>query len=142
MHTMTDLEGRMDMNISFEGIGEVIATFLAEEDSKIKPGDVVCLTGNNQVGLGQEGDIPCGVAATVSEDGCVAVQISGLAEIACSGSAPAAGWNTLAADGTGSVKVVTAGSDGAGSTKAATGGGASYLVVSVDTVDGTAVVKL
>ncbi len=130
------------MSISFGGIGEFVATFLAEENSKIEPGNVVCLTGNAQVGLGEAGDIPCGVAATVSEDGCVGVQIGGLAEVAYSGSAPVAGWNTLVADGAGGVKVVTGGSDGAGDTKAAAGDGASYLVVSVDTVDGTAVVKL
>lgn len=136
------------MNISFEGIGEVIATFLAEEDSEVKPGDVVCLTGNDQVGLGEAGDIPCGVAATVSKDGCVGVQIGGLAEVSYSGSAPAVGWNMLAANGEGGVSVAApavaalAESGKDESTAATAAGGVNFLVVSVDTVNGTAVVKL
>lgn len=131
------------MSISFEGIGEVTATFLAEEDSKVEPGNVVCLTGNDQVGLGTAGTVPCGVAATVAEDGCIGVVISGLAEVTYSGdSAPTAGWNNLAADGKGGVKVADAGTNAqsAGSTGSQTGH--PYLVVSVDTAGKTAVVKL
>lgn len=119
------------MSISFEGIGEMTATFLAEEDSQVKPGDVVCLTGNGQVGLGKTADVPCGVAATVSEDGCVGVQIGGLAEVTYSGSAPTVGWNKLSADGEGSVSAAASADDGM-----------SFLVVRVDTGSKTAVVKL
>ena len=116
------------MSISMEGIGEVMATFWVEKDSEVKPGDVVCLTGDNQVGLGQSGDIPCGVAATVAEDGCVGVVIGGLTEVAYSGStALKAGWNKLSADGKGGVN---------------TAGEMNFLVVSVDPVTNTAVVKL
>lgn len=118
------------MSISFEGIGEVMATFLKDEDSTVKPGQVVCITGNGEVGLGTAGTVPCGVAATVSKDGYVGVQIGGLAEVAYSGdTAPTAGWNTLAADGAGGVSIPAK-------------GGASYLVVSVDTTAETALVKL
>ena len=134
------------MSISFEGIGEVTATFLAEEDSAVKPGNVVCITGNNTVGLGTAGTVPCGVAATVSEDGHVGVQLGGLAEVAWSGTtAPSAGWNTLAADGSGGVKVVAASTttQPAGSTASTSSTtGHPYLVVSVDTADSTAVIKL
>ena len=118
------------MSISFEGIGEVTATFLLEEDGTVKPGDVVCLSGNDTVGLGTAGTIPCGVAATVAEDGCIGVQIGGLAEVAYSGeTAPAAGWNTLAADGQGGVSTVKT-------------GGRAYLAVSVDTGAQTALIML
>lgn len=131
------------MSISFEGIGEVTATFLAEENNAVKPGDVVCLTGNDQVGLGTAGTVPCGVAATVAEDGCIGVQISGLAEVAWSGTtAPSAGWNTLAADGQGGVKVVAASTDTKSSGSTASQTGHPYLVVSVDTAGSTAVIKL
>ena len=131
------------MSISFEGIGEVTATFLAEENSTVKPGQVVCITGNDTVGLGTAGTVPCGVAATVSEDGCVGVVISGLAEVAYSGdTAPTAGWNNLAADGTGGVKVVAASANAQAAGSTSTQSGHPYLVVSVDSTGKTAVVKL
>lgn len=117
------------MSISFEGIGEVSATFLVEEDSTVRPGNVVCLTGNNQVGLGTSGTVPCGVAATVSGDGYAGVVIGGLVEVPYTGTtAPTAGWNTLAANGSGGMTVVSE-------------KGAAFLVVSVDTTAKTAVVK-
>ena len=48
------------MDICFEGVGQTAATFQAEED--VKPGMAVAMTGNGQVGAGQDGDLPCGVA--------------------------------------------------------------------------------
>lgn len=118
------------MSISFDGIGEVAATFRLEEDSKVKVGDVVCITGDGEVGRGTAGDRMCGVAVSVSDDGYAAVQTDGLAEIAYTGTtAPTAGWNALKTDGTGGVCVPES-------------GGTSYLVVSVDTGKKTAVVKL
>ena len=117
------------MKISFEGIGEVVATFL-KDSSAVKPGHVVCLADNETVGLGTAGKVPCGVAATVAKDGYVSVQIGGLAEVGYSGTtAPTVGWSMLAADGAGGVKVVTS-------------NGRSYLTVSVDTTAKTAVVML
>ena len=55
--------------ISFEDIGSVVATFLA--DSGVKGGQVVKLTGNGQVGPCSAGDAFCGVAlvAEVRDDG-------------------------------------------------------------------------
>lgn len=117
------------MSISFEGIGEVSATFRAQNNAAIKPGNVLCLTDNLEVGLGSAGTIPCGVAASVSSDGYVGVVISGLLEVPYTGtSAPTAGWNTLAADGLGGVSVPTE-------------GGASFLVISVDSAAHTAIIK-
>lgn len=131
------------MSISFEGIGEVTATFLKEEDSTVKPGQVVCITGSGTVGLGTAGTVPCGVAATVSEDGCVGVQLGGLAEVAYSGTtAPTAGWNTLAADGSGGVKVAAASTNTQSSGSTGSQTGHPYLAVSVDTTAKTAVIML
>ncbi len=134
------------MNISFEGIGEVTATFLAAENSGVKPGDVVCMAGNGQVGLGEAGMPPCGVAYSVSEDGFVAVQIGGMAEVAYSGGAPEVGWSRLAADGNGGVTAISSAAMAAAGAEAdvtaATADGMRFLVVSVDTTANTAVVKL
>lgn len=131
------------MSISFEGIGEMTATFLKDEDSTLKPGQVVCITGNNTVGLGTAGTVPCGVAATVAKDGYVGVQIGGLAEVAYSGTtAPTAGWNTLAADGNGGVKVVAASTNTQSSESTSSTTGRHYLAVSVDTTAKRAVIKL
>lgn len=131
------------MSISFEGIGEVTATFLKDEDSTVKPGQVVCITGNGEVGLGTAGTVPCGVAATVAKDGYVGVVIGGLAEVTYSGTtAPTAGWNDLAADGTGGVKVVVASTNTQSSESTSSTTGHPYLVVSVDTTAKTALVKL
>lgn len=128
------------MSISFEGIGEVTATFLKDGNSTVKPGQVVCITGNNTVGLGADGTAPCGVAATVAGDGYVGVQISGMAEVTYSGTtAPTAGWNTLAADGNGGMKVAAASAD---TQSPESTSGRPYLVVSVDTTAKTAVIKL
>ncbi len=118
------------MSISFDGIGEVVATFEVEAGSAIAPGDVVCVTGDGEVGMGTSGDLPCGVAVSVAEDGYAGVQLSGLAQVRCSGSAmPAVGWEMLAADGEGGVCPVAQ-------------NGLAYLVVSVDSEAKTAVVKL
>ena len=131
------------MSISFEGIGEVTATFLKDEGSTVKPGQVVCITGNGEVGLGTAGTVPCGVAATVAGDGYVGVQISGLAEVTYSGTAaPTAGWNTLAADGSGGMKVAAASTTTQSSESTSGQTGRPYLVVSVDTTAKTAVIKL
>ena len=118
------------MSISFDGIGEAVATFQVEAGGGVKAGDAVCLTGDGEVGLGTSGGLLCGVALTVSGDGYAGVQLDGLAEVSYTGTAaPEAGWNLLACDGAGNVTVVEK-------------NGLSYLVVSVDTEAKKAVVKL
>ena len=99
------------MEFSFEGIGQVVATFAASD-----------------VGLGEDGALPCGMALSVS-NGLAAVQLSGVFKVGYSGEAPAVGWNVIACDGTGKVKKATA-------------GGGYGLVISVNTDDNTAVIKL
>ncbi len=117
------------MDICFEGIGQTAATFRAE--SGIGPGMAVTLTGSGTVGLGEDGDPPCGVALGLggARGGAAAVQIGGAAKVGWSGDTLSAGWQSLACDGQGGVKTVSA-------------GGVKWLVLAVDEDAKTAVVKL
>ncbi len=114
------------MEISLEGMGRMAVTMTVEES--VKPGMAVALTGNGAVGMGAAGDPLCGVALHVEEDGAGAVQLDGLATAPYAGTAPKVGLNALACDGAGAVKVASE--------------GRSCLVLSVDTENKTAVVKL
>ena len=114
------------MEISFEGIGQVAATFAVTDD--IQPGMAVALTGDSTVGLGKAGDAPCGMVLSV-KNGMAAVQIAGMAKVGYSGTAPAVGYGIIAGDGAGKIKT-------------ATSGGINCLIVSVNTTDSTAVIKL
>ena len=106
--------------ISFEGIGEVAATFACGEG--VKAGQVVKLTGDGTVG-------PCGVALSAGE-GFAAVQMGGLIRVAASGGALSEGWNRLLADGSGGVRPDSA----------ETPIGGEYLVVRAES--GGAVIRL
>ena len=86
--------------ISFDGIGEVVATFTCGAD--VKAGQVVKASGNGAVDKCGDGDRFCGVALT-AEDGYAAVQVAGLVKVAAA-EGVAVGWNKLLADGTGGVK--------------------------------------
>ena len=105
--------------ISFEGIGEVAATFACGEG--VKAGQVVKLTG--------DGERFCGVALSAGE-GFAAVQMGGLIRVAASGGALSEGWNRLLADGSGGVRPDSA--------ETPTGG--EYLVVRAES--GGAVIRL
>ena len=114
--------------ISFEGIGEVAATFVCGED--VAAGEVVKVTGNGSVDVCTAGEKFGGVALTV-DGGHGTVQLEGLVKVKLAAShGVTAGWNHLLADGSGGVK-----KDGA-----STPTGREYLVISVDS-DG-AVVRL
>jgi hypothetical protein len=113
-------------NISFDGVGQVLATF--QVDSEAIDGGVVAMTGNGTVGLGKENDLPCGVLLNAEEDGMGAVQVEGMATVSFTGEAPGAGYAALVCDGQGGV------------TKNANG--RLCLVVSVDEDSQTAVIKL
>ena len=102
--------------ISFEDIGSVVATFLA--DSGVKGGQVVKLTGNGQVGPCSAGDAFCGVALE-PRAGLAAVKTADTLTV---------GWAELAGDGDGGVKT-------------AESGGVAALVAEVRD-DGTAVICL
>ena len=118
------------MDICFEGVGQVAATFQVDGAAAVQPGMAVVLTGSGSVGLGTAGNAPCGVVLGGVRDGMAAVQIGGAAKVAYSGdTAPAVGWQALGCDGAGGVKTVTT-------------GGLNCLVLAVDTTDKTAVIKL
>ena len=109
--------------ISFGDIGNVAATFFAEEG--VKDGQLVKITGNGTVGPCAEGDSFCGVAGQVRK-GAVAVQVGGFMQVGVTGEV-ALGRVKLAADGKGGVK--------------ADEDGISALVVQVEQ-DGKAVICL
>lgn len=88
------------MNVSFDGVGQVCATFLG---SSITEGHVVKLSGNGTVGTCKAGDAFCGVALCSKDDACT-VQVCGFVTVAYSGTAPTVGWTALCADGSGGVK--------------------------------------
>ena len=88
----------------------------------------VVLTGDSTVGLGKAGDAPCGMVLSVN-NGMAAVQVSGMVKVGYSGTAPAVGMGIIAGDGAGKIKTVTT-------------GGINCLVVSVNTNDNTAIIKL
>lgn len=115
------------MDICFEGIGQMAATFPVE--GEVRPGMTVTLTEDGAVGMGADGKPPCGVALGGVRGGAAAVQIGGAAKVGYTGTAPAAGWQTLACDGKGGVKTVTT-------------GGLNCLVLAVDEPEKTAVIKL
>ena len=102
--------------ISFEGIGEVAATFACE--AGVQAGQVVGLTGDGTVGPCESGGRICGVALS-SEDGYAAVQIGGLCRVARTGEEVTPGFAKLSADGAGGMKQDAA-------------GGTEYLVLWVE----------
>lgn len=112
------------MNLSYENIGAWSATFLADQ---IKEGEVVKVTEDATVGTCASGDAFCGVAGQVRGVYC-AVQLSGLATVPFSGTAPSVGNAILTADGKGGVCTAAKGE--------------TYLVLAVQEADGTCVIKL
>lgn len=112
------------MSISFEGVGQVCATFLG---GKLVEGQVVKMTGNGTVGACGKNDSFCGVALCCKDDACT-VQVGGFVSVKYSGSAPAVGWSVLAADGSGGV--------------AAADSGVNCLVADVDTTANTVTIML
>lgn len=111
--------------ISFEGIGQQVATF--EAAAGVTAGHVVKMADNGKVSKCSEGDDFCGVALNV-RGGCAGVQLRGFVTLNCAGT-ETVGYVNLVADGSGGVK------------KAASGG-VTTLVVSVDAAAKTCVVFL
>lgn len=105
------------MSISYEGIGQWAATFTCDRAAE---GEVVKISGNGTVSACADGEAFCGVVLSRGRDGAAcAVALGGMVSVSYSGvSAPALGWTSLCADGTGGVK--------------ADGSGRSCLVVDVD----------
>lgn len=112
------------MKYSFEGIGGWSATFTTDNAQE---GQTVKLSGNGAVSACNAGENFCGVAEAVRNGYC-GVQMSGLACVKYSGTAPTPGEVKLAADGQGGVSTASSGN--------------SYLVVAVDEAAETCVIKL
>lgn len=109
--------------ISFEDIGNLMATFYAEEG--VQDGQVVKMTGNGTVGTCGDGDAFCGVAG-MPRSGVVGVQVGGFVKVPAT-MPMSVGMVSLVADGKGGVKA---------------GDGITALVAEVDTVKNTAVICL
>lgn len=103
------------MTVSFNGIGQVNATFLGE---KLAENTMVKMSGSGTVAACADGDSFCGKTLCCKDDACT-VQVGGFLTVGYSGTAPALGWTSLAADGQGGVKSAE--------------NGRVYLVASVDT---------
>ena len=116
------------MNVSYEGIGQWAATFAC---SGVSEGQAVKVSGNGTVAACAENGGLDGVVLSVARDGkACSVAMGGMVTVSYTGaSAPAAGWNSLAADGSGGVKVVS-------------DGGKSHLAVEVDTTAKTVTIVL
>lgn len=110
--------------ISFEGIGQVLATF--EADVSVKAGQVVAVSGDSTVEVCADGKRAAGVAVWV-KNGCAAVQVRGFATV--NANDVTAGWVKLSADGSGGMKK----DDSLG---------VEYLVAGVDDAAGTITVLL
>lgn len=123
------------MSVSFEGVGQVCATFLG---GGLTEGHVVKLTGSGTVGACAAGDSFIGAALCCKDDACT-VQVGGFVTVSYSGTAPAAGWCALTADGNGGVKTAAAeAAAGDGKTES----GRLLPVVSVDTTAKTVTILL
>ena len=118
----------MSKKIGFEGIGEMVATFYADEG--VKMGQTVKVSGDSTVGPCNAGEKFCGVAATEPRGGCVGVQVSGMAQMKCADGTVTVGYATLTADGNGGVKAAGSGDKGS-----------EYLVVADDGA-GTITIKM
>ena len=112
------------MNYSYKGIGEITASFGVKDDAKLAAGTPVKLSGAGEVTACASGDVPVGIVSACRA-GCAAVQLGGIAEVTCSGAAPAPGFVKLVADGNGGL---------------CAGTGREYLVLAAE--NGNAVIML
>ena len=107
------------MKFSYEGIGQWAATFACDQ---VNLGEMVKVSGNGEVKACAAGDAFCGKATAIGRDGkACTVALGGMVKASYTGTAPAAGWANLSADGNGGVKADSTGK--------------SYLIVDVDTAD-------
>ena len=116
------------MNVSYEGIGQWAATFAC---SDVSEGQVVKVSAGGTMAKCSAGDGFDGVVLSVARDGkACSAAMGGMVTVSYSGStAPTAGRNLLAADGSGGVTVAST-------------GGKSYLAVEVDTTAETVTIVL
>ena len=112
------------MKHSYEGIGHLAVTFPAFDSV---PGHVCKLNLNGDATMCDSGDKFIGVTEAV-QNYMAAVQVEGFATVRYSGTKPDMGYVSLVADGDGGVMIDST--------------GRAYLVVSVDSEEMTAVIKL
>jgi len=106
------------MKVSFEGIGEQVLSF--EKASGTEKNVFVKVSANNTVAACASGDNFAGYC--INTDGSFAdVKTHGYIEVPYTGTAPAVGFASLAADTNGKVKTATTGRE--------------YLVIKVDTTN-------
>ena len=112
------------MNVSFEGIGDSLVTFL---NSSATRGSVVKVSAAGTVAPCSAGDGFDGVAVIV-DGGYAGVRMGGFVTVSYSGTAPTVGRAILVANGSGGVKTAESGD--------------TYLVVDLDTTASTATIRL
>ena len=96
------------MKISFEGIGEKMATFIGEE---VKPGQAVKVSGAGTVSACAAGESFDGFVAGLCGE-YAGVVFGGAVTVRCSGGAPGFGRVTMTADGEGGVTAAGSGDEG------------------------------
>ena len=89
----------MKKEVSFDGIGQVTATFTAQEGVEV--GMPVKITASGAVAPCAAGD-PLNAVAVAVKNGCAAVQVAGF--VRCKASGLSVGTVKLSADGNGGVK--------------------------------------
>ncbi|MDU7338437.1 MAG: hypothetical protein E7L17_10030 [Clostridium sp.] len=94
------------MKVELNGFGEKMVTFEAAQG--IAAGMPVMMSANGKVAPCAAGKLFCGIAGNVRGE-FAAVQLSGYVKVPYSGTAPAVGYQSFSGDGTGKVKVDSAG---------------------------------
>lgn len=105
------------MKVSFEGIGERVATFYNSAVNAAAAGKAVKIAANDTVSLCADGDKLAGFCIDADEY-TATVKTAGFVTAAYTGTAPTLGFCALCADAAGGVKA---------------GSGREYLVIEVDT---------
>ena len=116
----------MNNKVSFDGIGEVAATFRA--DDKVMKGQTVKLDATGKAVPCADNDRFAGVAMTAARDGCATILIGGCVTAAVSGDGVTCGHMGLVADGQGGVKKA-AGNEGTDCLVAAVEGGKAAFMM-------------
>jgi len=98
------------VKVSFEGVGESVATFYNGSSAAASAGVPVKMSGNGEVSACSDGDRFFGVALSCDAD-FAAVQTAGYVELDYTGTAPAVGYAKLAANGSGGVKAAETGGE-------------------------------
>ena len=96
------------MSVAFRGIEDLVVTF---KTAGVTAGYPAAMRENSTVADAADGAAPVGIA--LNQRGThAAVQMRGFAEVPYSGAAPALGWNSLVADGSGGLRAAASGETG------------------------------